>query len=83
MQESKSERTRMQAAMRLADVLLTREERELGEVRRSERVDTRTEPVAETRTRDETPDETAPVDKEDAIDRAFAFLKKGKATDAA
>jgi hypothetical protein len=81
MEESKNERTRMQAAMRLADVLTLREQREIAELRRGP-VDNRLD-VTETRT-EETHEETAPVeDKDDAIERAFAFLKSGKATNAA
>ena len=79
MQESKSERTRMQAAMRLCDVLLAREAREQAEQKAAVRTQERT---AETPDTDESADAPAPAEtssEDERVDAAFAFLKTSNA----
>lgn len=70
MQTSNNERVRMQAALRLADVLTLREQREQLEIRRELRSLTTAPDVPN----DEPADE--PLNKEDAVREAQAFLAR-------
>lgn len=74
MQNGGSERVRMTAALRLADVLLARDAREQAELRRKE-------PDAsadvQTQTEDSAPVETS--NEDERVNAAFAFLKTSNA----
>lgn len=79
MEQSKSERTRMQAAMRLVDVLTLREQREQVELRRN----TPAKPAGDATPEPGKHDATAPVETEETrdedseIDAAVAFIRQG------
>lgn len=72
MQNSGSERVRMQAALRLADVLTLREQREQLELRRELRMPT----TAPDEANEAAAGEEQPASREDAVREARAFLAR-------
>lgn len=84
METGGSERVRMQAAMRLVDLLTLREQREIAELRRNAPAapagDTNPEPGRGAHKT--TPEEDERAKNEAQIEEAFQFLKRG-ATNAA
>ena len=74
METSKSERTRMTAALRLCDVLLAREQREQAELRAAERSASK-EPGAVTQAESGATTQAEETD-DDAVTAARAFIAK-------
>lgn len=73
-----TERTRLTAALRLADVLLVREERELAEMRRTERLATAAKDAASV---EPAPTEQEPADPLEAAREFLAKIKENNGTE--